>query len=93
MASFLSDLYTKSESTHGQNDNEGADGVEEGEEKEEEEWGREGSWESYQSQSRFQLSSHNLSPPLFVAPGWAPPRCASSVCTSSQSILHFNSLN
>ena len=37
MMSFLSDLYTKSESAHGQNDDEGADGTEEGGDEEEEE--------------------------------------------------------
>ena len=45
--SFLSDSYTKSKSAHGQNDDKGADGAEEGGDKEEEEGGRKGSWKSY----------------------------------------------
>lgn len=35
--------------------------------------------------SSSQLSSHSLSPPDFAAPGAVPPRCAKSVCESSQS--------
>ena len=45
--SFLSDSYTESESAHGQNDNKGTDGAEEGGDKEEEEGRRKGSWKSY----------------------------------------------
>ena len=37
--------------------------------------------------SSSQLSSHNLLPPDFAAPGGAPPRCARSVCESSQSVV------
>ena len=56
--SFLSDLYTKSESACGQNDNEGVDGAEEGEDKEEEEGERKGSWKSYRSHSSKGPAQH-----------------------------------
>src|SRR5438477_4369068 len=36
--------------------------------------------------SSSQLSSQSLFPPDFAAPGGAPPRCARSVCESSQSV-------
>lgn len=43
--------------------------------------------------SSSQLSSHNLSPPDFAAPGAVPARCARSVLESSQSDrIHYHQL-